>query len=119
MLIFAFIMGDEGKYRQYLAMVSHAWLVTVTVELLLVPLKIAQSNPQATVSVGSFFFFLPQGYLLKALSLLAFSKLWTSLVLAAGVQHLSPKRTFASAATILIGINVISAFLFALLPGTG
>lgn len=112
-LIFAFIMGDEGKYKQYLAVVCHAWLIMMTLELLLVPLKISQGSPQATVSVGTFFFFLSEGYLLKALNLLALSKLWTSLVVAAGVHAIDPKRKFVTAATVLITLNVIMAFAFA------
>lgn len=113
-LIFAFVMGDEGKYKQYLAVISHAWLITMTVELLLVPLKIHARNPTMTVSVGTFFFFLPSGYLLKALSLLALSKLWTSLVVAAGVHEIDPKRKFATAATVLIALNVAVAFITAI-----
>lgn len=112
-LIFAFVLGDEGRYKQYLAVVSHAWLVTMTVELLLVPLKIHEGNPQLTVSIGTFFVFLPEGYLLKALNTLALSKLWSSLVLAAGVHAIDPKRKFATAATILIALNVIMAFVVA------
>jgi len=119
-LVFAFVLGDEGSYKQYLSLVSHAWLITMTVELLLVPLKINQGNPQATVSVGTFFFFLSDGYLLKALSLLALSKLWTSLVLAAGVHAVDPKRKFSTAAIVLIGLNVASAFIFAIFtPSVG
>ena len=118
-LVFTFILGDEGRYRQYLAMVSHAWLITLTVELALVPLKIAQGNPQATVSVGTFFFFLPEGYLLRVFNLLALSKIWTSLVLAAGVHAIDPKRKYATAATVLIMLNVASALIFGIFPSFG
>lgn len=112
-LIFSFVLGDEGTYKQYLAVVSHAWLITMTVELLLVPLKISQGDPTMTVSIGTFFFFLGEGYLLKALNLLALSKLWASLVLAAGVHAIDPKRKFATAATVFIALNVIVAFVTA------
>jgi hypothetical protein len=117
-LVFVFVMGDEGRYRQYLAVVTHAWLVTALVELLLVPLKIAQGDPQLTVSVGTFFFFLPQGYLLKALNLMALSKFWSLLVVAAGAHAIDPKRKFATAATVLLLLSVATALIFAIFTPT-
>lgn len=113
-LIFAFVLGDEGRYRQYLAVVTHGWLVAVVIELLFVPLKISQANPQFSVSLGTFFYFLPQGYLLNVLNLITLSKLWTALVVAAGVHGIDPKRKFATAATVLIALSIAVSMVMAI-----
>ena len=63
--IFAFVLGDEGRYVQYLAVMSHAWIIPAAIGLLLVPLRISEQNPQLTLNLGTFFYFLPEGYLEK------------------------------------------------------
>lgn len=112
-LVFAFVMGDDGRYRQYLAILAHAWIVPGVVELVVLPLKIAQKNPQLTVSLGSFFFFLPEGYFLRVLNMMALSQIWAWLIVAAGVHAIDPKRKYATAATVLIGINLAMIMIIA------
>ena len=113
-LVFAFVMGDDGRYRQYLAILAHAWIIPGVVELLVLPLKIAQKNPQLTVSLGSFFVFLPEGYFLRVLNMMALSQIWAWLVVAAGVHAIDPKRKYATAATVLIGLNLAMAMIIAI-----
>lgn len=112
-LIFAFILGDEGRYRQYLAVVSHGWLIPALVGLALVPLKITTQNPQFTLNMGAFFFFLPDGYLLKVFTALDLSQIWCWLVVAQGVHAIDKRRSFASAAAILLAMTVLLAMAFA------
>ncbi len=113
-LLFAFILGDEGRYKQYLAVVCHAGLIPAIVGLLTVPLKIAQQSPSATLNLGSFFFFLPEGYFLKVLTMLDLSQLWASLVVAAGVHAIDPRRSFKSAAVMLIVLSVLLVMIIAI-----
>ncbi|HKJ03630.1 MAG TPA: YIP1 family protein [Longimicrobiales bacterium] len=119
-LIFAFVMGDEGRFKQYLSILAHAWLIPVVVGFALVPLKISQSNPQFTLNLGTFFFFLPEGYPLKVLTMLDLSQVWAWLVLAQGVHAVDPKRSFGSAAAVLsvlfIGLTMLIA-IWAPMPG--
>jgi hypothetical protein len=117
-LLFAFIMGDEGRYRQYLAVVSHAWLIPAVVEFLVIPLKISARNPQMTVSLGTFFFFLPEGYFLKVLNMMSLSQIWAWLVVAAGAHAINPKRSVSSAAAVLIILNLVVAMIFAIFTPT-
>ena len=112
-LIFAFILGDEGRYRQYLAATCHATLIPVVVGIALVPLKIAQQNPQFTLNLGAFFFFLPDGYLLKVFTMMDLSQIWATLVTAAGAHAIDPRRSFTSAAVILMAFLVVVAMIFA------
>lgn len=116
-LIFAFIMGDEGRYRQYLAVTGHAWLIPALIGFLLLPLKISQENPQLTLNLGSFLFFLHEGYLSRVATMLDLSQAWAWLVVAQGAQAIDRRRSFASAAVILMVVFVIVAMLVALIPG--
>jgi hypothetical protein len=113
-LLFAFILGDEGRYRQYLAVLSHSWLIPAVVEFVFLPLKIAEKNPQMTVSLGTFCFFLPEGYLLKVMSMMSLSQIWAWLVVAAGVHAINPKRRVATAAAALIILNLVIVMIFAI-----
>ena len=116
-LIFAFILGDEGMYRQYLAVTGHAWLIPALVGFLLLPLKISQGNPQLTLNLSSFLFFVPEGYLSRVATMLDLSQAWAWLVVAQGAHAIDRRRSFASAAVILMVVFVILAMLLALIPG--
>jgi len=118
-VLFAFVLGDEGRYRQYLAVLAHAWLIPAFVGLALIPLRIAESNPQLTLNLGSFFFFLPDGYVLKVLTMLDLSQLWAWVVMAQGVHAIEPRRSVKSAATILLLMALALALIFAPFAPTG
>lgn len=118
-LVFAFVMGDEGRYRQYLAMLAHAWLIPTVIGLALVPLRIAEQNPQLTLNLGTFLFFLPEGYLLRVATMLDLSQAWAWLVVAQGAHAVDPRRSFTSAAVALMLVFLATAMLFALIPGVG
>ena len=117
-LALVFFLGDEGRYKQYLASLTHAWLIPGLVGLALVPLRISEQNPQLTLNLGSFFFFLPDGYLLKVFTMLDLSQMWAWLVMAQGAHAIDPRRSVGSAATLLIGISVVLAMIFALFVPT-
>lgn len=118
-VIFAFVMGDDGRYTQYLAATAHAWLIPAVVGLALVPLRISQENPQFTLNLGSFLFFLPEGYLTRLGNMLDLSQAWAWLVVAQGAHAIDRRRSFGSAAAVLMVLFLAMAMLFALLPGTG
>lgn len=118
-VIFSFVMGDEGKYRQYLAIMGHAWLIPALVGLALLPLKISQQNPQFTLNLGAFLFFLPEGYLTRVATMLDLSQLWAWLVVAQGAHAIDSRRSFGSAAAMLLVLFLGFAMLFALIPGVG
>ena len=112
-VVFAFILGDEGTYKQYLAVISHAWFIAVLFGLLITPLRISQGDVQLTLNLGNFLFFLPDGYFTNLLRLLDLTQIWASLVIAQGIHAIDPRRSFASAARILLvlllGVSAIMA----------
>ena len=118
-LVFSFILGDEGRFKQYLAILVHSWLITGIFGLALVPLRIAQSDPRLTLNVGTFLFFLPEGYLLRLATMMDLTMVWAWLVVAMGARAINPRRSFGSAAAVVLGLFIVTSALFALIPGTG
>ena len=110
-VIFAFILGDEGRFTQYLAVVAHAWFIAALFGLLVTPLRISTGDPQFTLNLASFFFFLPDGYLLNVLRVMDLTQIWSTLVIAQGAHAIDPRRSFTSAATILLSILLIIALV--------
>lgn len=113
---FGFILGDEGRYRQYLAATSHALLIAAVGGLLTVPLRIAGGNPQLTLNVGTFFGDLGSGYLARFAAGLDLFMLWSVFVLAVIASRLDKGRSVASAATVLYVLVLALTALFALIP---
>jgi hypothetical protein len=108
-LIFAFILGDEGRFTQYLAVVTHAWFIAVLFGLLVTPLRISTGDPQFTLNLASFMFFVPEGYFLNVFRVLDLTQIWSTLVIAQGVHAIDHRRSFASAATVLLTLLVLIA----------
>ena len=115
-LIFAFVLGDEGRYRQYLAVTAHAWFVPAMIGLLIVPLKIINEDPQLTLNLGTFIY-LPEGYWSTVLRMMDITWIWSALIIAQGARAIDQRRSFGSAASILIGLSVVFALVFARLFG--
>ncbi len=112
-LIFAFILGDEGRFKQYLAAVTHAWFIAALISLLITPLRISTGDPQFTLNLGSFLFFLPEGYFLNVFRAMDITQIWSTLVIAQGAHAIDNRRSFRSAATILLVIIFAFALLLA------
>jgi hypothetical protein len=112
-LIFAFILGDEGRFPQYLAVVTHAWFIAALFGLLVTPLRISTGDPQLTLNLASFLFFLPDGYFLNVSRVLDLTQIWSTLVIAQGAHAIDERRSFASAAAILLGLLVVVALVVA------
>ena len=110
-VIFAFVLGDEGQFKQYLAAVAHAWFIASLFSLLLTPLRISTGDPQFTLNLASFLFFMPDGYFLNVFRVLDLSQIWSTLVIAQGAHAIDKRRSFGSAATILLMILVAVALV--------
>lgn len=101
--VFAFVLGDEGRYVQYLAALSHANLIGALGTLVVTPLKIARRDPQLTLSIGTYVeAFLDDGFLyfwLKGMDLFA---LWSWVALAVMVSRFDARRTTSSAVVVVL-----------------
>jgi hypothetical protein len=117
-LVFSFILGDEGRFKQYLAVTAHGMLVALVLGLLLVPLKIAQNDMRATLNLGTFLFFLKEGYVYRWAKLFDFSSVWSWLLVAQGAVAIGRRRSFGSAAVVVMVIFMIFISLIALMPSS-
>lgn len=110
-IVFAFILGDEGRYVQYLAAVAHAWFIAALLSLALTPLKISTGDPQFTLNLASFLPFLSDGYVLNVFRALDLTQIWSTLVIAQGAHAIDRRRSFPSAVAILLVILFIVALI--------
>lgn len=110
---FAFILGDEGGFKQYLSVVSHGLLISTFGGVLLLPLRISTGDPQVTLNLGTFLFFLTEGYWFRVLNFLDLFALWAFGVMAVGATRMDPQRGFGSALAFFLTL----ALAFALVAG--
>ncbi|MFC1661455.1 YIP1 family protein [Gemmatimonadota bacterium] len=112
--VFAFIFGDDGKYSQYLSVVSHAMVIGAVGALLTVPLKIAQQDISLTLSVGTFFYSMGDGYLHRVLNMLDLFQLWAYGVMAIGVTKIDSQRSLGFALSFFGAFALVFALIFGL-----
>lgn len=111
--IFAFVLGDEGTYRQHLAALAHAFVIPSLSSLILLPLRISAQDMQLRLSIGTFLPFLEDGWFATALSWLDLFGLWAWVLVGLAASKIDPKRSWFSASAILLTIVVILTFAFA------
>lgn len=116
-LIFGFLLGDEGKFVQYLSVVSHGLLISAVGGLILLPLRILQRDPEITLNLGTFLFFISEGYLFRVLKLMELFGLWGYLVMAIGVATIDPKRGLTSSMVVFFGLATAFALVFGIFGG--
>jgi hypothetical protein len=116
-LILLFGFGFEGSYRQYLAVTAHAVLVPAVAGLLLVPLKIVTGDAQLSLSVGSLFFFIEEGFLARFLGLLDLFNLWSYVLVGLGAAVVDGSRSPKTAISVTVGTGVLIALLVAAFTG--
>jgi len=112
-LIFAFILGDEGRYKQYLAIFAHASIIPALISVPLAPMRVATGDAQFSLNLASFLLFLPDSYFLNVLRMMDLTQIWSTLVIALGARAIDPRRSFMSAAGILLGIQLAVALVVA------
>jgi hypothetical protein len=114
---FAFFLGDDGRYAQYLAVVSHALVISAFGAVLLGPLRIYRGDPSFTLNLGTFFPFLGEGYAFRVLKLLDLFGLWGYAVIAVGVTKIDPRRGIAAALTFSWAFALAFAMVFGVFGG--
>lgn len=119
-LVFGFLLGDDGRFRQYLAVVTHAMLISVTGSLLVTPLRILQEDLLLSLHLGLFFPVDADAYAARVLRQLELFWLWGFVVMGLGVSKIDPRRGWAGSAVFLLCVAVALAMLLGLLrpPGT-
>lgn len=114
--VFAFVLGDKGGFRQYLAATAHALLIPAIGSLMLVPLRVAREDPQLTLNVGTFFGGLDAGYLARLLRGMDLFLLWSIVALAIMASRIDPRRSVGSGVAVLAVVVLGLLALVALIP---
>jgi hypothetical protein len=112
-VVFGLLFGHGGTLRQYLAVVSHAHLIAAASVVLILPLRMATQDAQVLLSLGSFAFFLEEGYLLRMLSLVDLFGLWAWMLVGLGVSRVGRKDAWVGAAMFLLLIPFAKAAVIA------
>ncbi len=113
-VIFVFIRGDRATFRQHICVNAHIGVVTALGALFMTPLRMRSLDFQQTLSIGSFFPFLPEGYLTGVLGGVDLFALWACIVAGIGLAAIDERRSAKSTATILVAILVVFAAIVAL-----
>ena len=108
-VIFVFMRGDNAFYKQHLSVVVHAGIVNLVGGLVNLPLQMRTGSFEAALSVGSFFPFLPDGYLLTFFNQLHLFGLWTIVVAGIGFAALDDRRSAGSTVAILLVLQLMLA----------
>ena len=116
-VFFAFLLGHEGTYRQYLAVVAHAHLISATSGVLLAPLRIAAEDARLLLSIGAFATFLEAGYVLRFLSFLDLFGLWAWLLVGLGAARIGRRESWAGSAACVLLIPITMAAVIAIFTG--
>jgi hypothetical protein len=111
-VFFSFLFGDEGRYVQYLAVIAHASIIPALGALFLLPLKLSQGDPSVTLNLGTFAFFMEDGYLYRVLKMLDLFVLWSYVVMAVGVTKIDPRRSFGFALSFFLAFALAFALIF-------
>lgn len=117
MLLFTFLMGGDGTYKQILSVVSHSTLISAFGALVTTPLKVVKLDPQLTLNLGTFMPFLEEGFLLRFLTMMDLFGLWSFAILAIGITKVDPRRSFGGTFGILFGIWVVVVGVIAYFQG--
>ena len=116
-LIFAGILGDEGRFKQHLALAAHSSLIVGLGGFFSLALIILAGDLMAGLTLANFFRpFMDEGYPLRVLQQLSPIGLWALAVLAIGVSRLDPERGWLSAVIWLLVLRVMLALLLGLIP---
>ena len=113
-VIFVFIRGDRATFRQHLCVNAHTGVISALGALFMIPLRARNLDFDQTLSVGSFFGFLPEGYLAGLLGGIDLFALWACIVAGIGLAAIDERRSAKSTATILVGLLVVFAAIGAL-----
>ena len=112
-VIFAFVLGDEARFKQFFSAVAWASVIAGLGGLCLTPLRIAARNPQLTLSPGTFLgTMMDEGFLLRLTSGLDFFALWSWIVTGILIAQFDRRRSTGSAVgvVVFVGVSIIAVF---------
>lgn len=114
-VMFVFIRGDRAGFKQHLCVVAHAGVVSAFGGIVNAVVNLRGGDIEQQLSVGTFFFFLPEGFLLDFLSGLGLFTIWVAVVAGIGLAAIDPRRSAHSTAGVLLALLGVVALIQAFL----
>ncbi len=108
-MILVFLRGDNARFKQHLSVISHVGIVGLAGSAVHLPLWIRTASFETTLSIGTFFPFLSDGFLFAFLTELQLFYLWMGVAAGIGLAALDPQRSAGSTVAIMLVIQVILA----------
>lgn len=112
-LLFSVLGGGRVGMRSYLALTSHAFLISALGLLLTVAWHLVTGDAEAQPSLAFLAGGRGGGALARLLGVLNPFTLWMLLVLAVGVDELDERRSLPAAAAVLFGLYLVLAVVVA------
>jgi hypothetical protein len=107
-LLFSVLGGGEVRYPQYLAVMTHAMLITSLGALITLPVQLMRGDLAARLSLALLAPFLePDSFADRVLQGLEIFTLWAIAVVALGVGILNRRQSWVGAAAVLLGIYAL------------
>lgn len=110
-VIFVFMRGDNATFKQHLSVISHAGIVSLAGLAVALPLWIRSGSFEEVLSIGTFFPFLPDGFLYYFLNQFQLFGLWAIVVAGIGLAALDERRSAGPTIAVLMVIQVIWALV--------
>jgi hypothetical protein len=104
LFIYNLLLGGEGRYRQLVAVSSHALLIPAVGEMVTVPLRIQTQSFETSLALHLLAPGLEEGFLLFFLQGLNVFALWASVVIGVGVSRVYPRSSAGSASAVVVGL---------------
>ncbi len=107
--VFSTLLGDNGRFRQYLSVVVHALVISSIGALIQVPLKRNAGDMELVLSLGTFAPFLEEGFLLSFLSAIGLFGIWCAMLMAIGITRIQPTRSWGGAFSLVMALYCLFA----------
>ncbi|TVP76835.1 MAG: hypothetical protein EA352_04905 [Gemmatimonadales bacterium] len=106
-LVFLFLFGYEGSFRQLLNITAHALLVPAVAAVLLIPLRVVTGDFTASLTAAAFFPFLEDGFLLTLLTFTDLFNLWCYALVGLGAALMDGRKSVGQGVTISVATALI------------
>lgn len=116
-LVFNGVLRGEARFRQYLAITTHAFLVTALGALAAVGVALLRGGEPQGVTPALLPVFPPGGLPFRVLEGIDLFTVWALVFAALGVSMVNRRRSWASAAAVLLGLYAAAAVGVALATG--
>jgi hypothetical protein len=103
-LLFSVLLRGEGRYLQYLSIAAHASLIAAVGTLAAAAVGLAGGTEPRGITPALLPLAAPGSFPYRLLAGLDLFTIWSLLVAALGVSLVNRRRSFASAAAVLLGV---------------